>query len=251
MEKEYTVYKHTAPNGKVYIGITKAEPSKRWKNGNGYKTQVLFYKAIEKYGWNNFKHEILFSNLTKEEAEQREIDLIKQYKSNNPEYGYNIREGGSLSLWAESSKEKLRLANLGKHLTAETKKKLHDFNIGKKIPEEVKSKISKTLTGFKRGTFSEEHRKKLSESLKGRPPSEKQLKQLLNLAENQKGRNNPNARRVKQFDLKNNYIKTWDCISDACKKLGVNTQNSGNISMCCKGTKKTAYGYIWRYVDDN
>lgn len=250
MEKKYCVYKHTSPNGKVYIGITCQNPLKRWRNGKGYETQVLFYRAIVKYGWDNFEHEILYSGLTKEEAEQKEINLIKQYKSDVSEHGYNIREGGSTSLWAESSKEKLRLANLGKHLTEKTKKKLHDFNIGKKISEEVKRKISETLTGYKRGPFSEEHRKKLSEARKRRQMSEKQLKQISNLAKNQKGGSNPRARGVKQFDLKNNYIKTWNCISDACRNLGINTRNS-NITSCCKGLRKTAHGYIWRYADDN
>lgn len=248
----YCVYKHTAPNGKVYIGITSQLPRERWKSGGrGYETQTLFYKAIKKYGWTNFKHEILYTGLTKEAAEQKEIELIKHYKSNDTNFGYNIREGGSSSLWAESSKEKLRLANLGKHCSEETKKKLHDFNIGKKIPEEVKRKISKTLTGYKRGSFTEEHRRKLSEAAKKRPIPEKQLKQLLELAANQKGENNPRARKVKQFDLENNYIKTWGCISDACRALNINPRRSGNITSCCRGDRKTAYGYIWRYEDDD
>lgn len=37
----YTVYKHTTPSGKVYIGITKQKPWQRWNNGNGYKNNEL------------------------------------------------------------------------------------------------------------------------------------------------------------------------------------------------------------------
>lgn len=33
----YTVYKHTSPSGKVYIGITKKKPEYRWNHGRGYK----------------------------------------------------------------------------------------------------------------------------------------------------------------------------------------------------------------------
>lgn len=90
----YTVYKHTSPNGKCYIGITSNNPLIRWSNGNGYSGQPYFFRAIMKYGWDNIKHEILFSDLSKEEACQKEIELIKFHKSNNPNYGYNISTGG-------------------------------------------------------------------------------------------------------------------------------------------------------------
>ena len=89
----YYIYKHTAPNGKVYIGITSKSPSQRWNNGKGYAAQ-LFGKAVEKYGWENIRHEILFDSLTKEEAEVKEIELIAFYKSNQREYGYNVSSGG-------------------------------------------------------------------------------------------------------------------------------------------------------------
>lgn len=58
--KNYCVYKHTSPSNKVYIGITSQEPERRWKNGNGYKKNLYFTKAIKKYGWDNFAHEILW-----------------------------------------------------------------------------------------------------------------------------------------------------------------------------------------------
>lgn len=98
MDKNYKVYKHIFPNGKVYIGITSYRwyKSARWKNGDGYNKQTYMRNAIKKYGWENIKHEILFDNLTKEEAEQKEIELIAFYKSNQREYGYNIQKGGLL-----------------------------------------------------------------------------------------------------------------------------------------------------------
>ncbi len=69
---EYCVYKHTSPNGKVYIGITRQNPIKRWMNGKGYAHNTHFYNAILKYGWSNFRHEILFTGLTREDACQKE-----------------------------------------------------------------------------------------------------------------------------------------------------------------------------------
>lgn len=70
MDRRYCVYKHTTPNGKVYIGITRRNPITRWQNGNGYKRNKHFMGAILKYGWDNIKHEILFSGLTEQEAKK-------------------------------------------------------------------------------------------------------------------------------------------------------------------------------------
>ena len=82
----YSVYMHTSPNGKVYIGITSLPVERRWQQGKNYKTSRHFFNAIKKYGWENIKHEVLFCGLTKEEAEQKEIELIAKHKSNNPAF---------------------------------------------------------------------------------------------------------------------------------------------------------------------
>lgn len=106
-EKCYTVYMHVCPNNKKYIGITKLKPNDRWVNGKGYKTCVLFNNAIKKFGWDNIQHIILFKNLTKEEAEEKEIKLIKKYESNNRKYGYNIENGGHVNCVNEDTKNKI------------------------------------------------------------------------------------------------------------------------------------------------
>ena len=94
-EQKYLVYVHINKiNGKKYVGITKEKPERRWgKNGCRYRTGV-FAKAIAKYGWDNFEHKILFENLSQIEAQQREIDLIKEFRSFANEYGYNSTKGG-------------------------------------------------------------------------------------------------------------------------------------------------------------
>jgi len=131
-DKCYTVYMHVCPNNKKYIGITKQLPEKRWKGGVGYRTQEHFKRAIKKYGWKNIKHKILFTNLTKEEACNKEIELIKKYKSNNYKYGYNVSSGGDGAngiIISEKQKQILRKALKGnknakgyKHTKEECKK---------------------------------------------------------------------------------------------------------------------------------
>ena len=99
----YIVYCHTnLINNKKYFGITKQSFNKRCgKDGARYliKTnnkfhQPKFAKAILKYGWDNFTHEILFENLSEIEAKQKEQELISFYKATNSKFGYNITVGG-------------------------------------------------------------------------------------------------------------------------------------------------------------
>ena len=76
MEDNYKVYMHIFPNNKVYIGITKRNPKYRWNNGKAYYHNQFMVRAIKKYGWNNIEHKILYENLSREEAEQKEIEFI-------------------------------------------------------------------------------------------------------------------------------------------------------------------------------
>ena len=70
-------------NNKVYIGITRQDAALRWNFGHGYDTQ-LFGRAVRKYGWDNITHEIVYQDLSEEEAKQKEIELISSYDSTNP-----------------------------------------------------------------------------------------------------------------------------------------------------------------------
>ena len=102
----YTVYKHISPSGKVYIGITKRKPEYRWNKGKGYREdQLLFYRAIKKYGWDNFTHEILYTGLSEKDAKNIEISLIRQYKSLG--MSYNITDGGDGGRGLHNKRKKL------------------------------------------------------------------------------------------------------------------------------------------------
>lgn len=115
--KTWTVYMHKTPNNKVYIGITCRETKKRWgKNGIYYKCQPYFYNAILKYGWENIEHTILYQNLSKEEAKEKEVELISQYDSTNRDKGYNLSIGGE--------------GHSGYSPTKETRQKMSDSHKG-------------------------------------------------------------------------------------------------------------------------
>lgn len=121
----YSVYMHITPNNKRYIGITKQKPKQRWNSGYGYIQNKYFFNAILKYGWNNIEHRVLFTRLSQTEAEEKEIELIAKYKSNNKKYGYNIANGGHVNkgfvAWNKGKKtplevrEKQRQAKLNKY----------------------------------------------------------------------------------------------------------------------------------------
>lgn len=161
MNNNYIVYKHTCSNGKVYIGITCQNPKERWRNGHGYRNNNHFFKAIQKYGWNNIEHKIVYKNLTQQEAEEREKYLIYIFDSTNRKYGYNIQLGGSSNnKHSDKTKEKIRQANAGKKLTEETKIKISNSNKGKKGPvisKLAKEKLSRERTGNGNPMYGKHH----------------------------------------------------------------------------------------------
>lgn len=132
-ERRYIVYIHTnLENNKKYIGLTSLAPNNRWRNGNGYCKSVYFNRAIQKYGWHNFKHEVVLQNLTKQEAEMFEIEMIKYYKTTDRKNGYNIDNGGNSSgKRSQETIEKIRLSNIGKKRSDETKKRISENRKGK------------------------------------------------------------------------------------------------------------------------
>ena len=107
MQKKYSVYLHKNKiNNKVYVGQTSNKPQYRWNNGNGYKDSPLFYNAILKYGWENFEHYILYTNLTLDKANQLEQYLIYRLRSNQRNFGYNILNGGKNYSHTQQQKQK-------------------------------------------------------------------------------------------------------------------------------------------------
>lgn len=234
MERLWKVYKHTTPNDKVYIGITSQTEQRRWQGGYGYATQQKFYRAIKKYGWDNIKHEILYEDLTLEEAEEKERELILQYKSSDSKFGYNVANGGSgKGTCSEETKRKISIANKGKHHSLETIEKF------------------KARRGEKNSRFgvklSEETKQKMREKALGRVISEKQRKHLSELYKGRTGILCHSSKKVGQYTKDGELINTYFGVAEASRQTNI---DKTTICEVCNGKphKKTAGGYIWKYL---
>lgn len=221
----YLVYQHKNKiNGKIYIGITSRTPEERWgNNGCNYKSSPYFYSAIQKYGWDNFEHNILFTNLTKEQACLKEQELIKNFNSANRQFGYNSTSGGDIFVMNEETKQKISQSLMG-----------NKNGLGHACSEEKKKKISDAQ---KNRQFTEEHKQKLSEAAKKRhvPCSDEKRKVL--------SKNYPNKRKI--------YCEELDMIFESVQECAryINAPAT-NISKICGGKGKTVKGYHLKYYND-
>ena len=209
----YKVYIHKFPNGKAYIGITRQEPKIRWGGGNGYVRNEYMHCAIKKYGWENIEHIILFDGLSEEDACEIEKSLIKKYRTNEKEFGYNIESGGQCSNLAESTKQKLREAHIGKSASEETREKMRASR--KRFLSE-----------------NPEYYKKNSENIMCAVEKAAELKR----------------KSVIQYDLDGNFLAVWNSTREAERVLGI---YHSHIAKCCNKVPKynTAGGYRWEYAD--
>ena len=188
------IYKITnTANGKVYIGQS-TQLSKRLNDHrnalkNNYHSNQHLQNSYNKYG-DVFEIEIIMYCDNEEGLDFLERYYISYYDSMNSQKGYNKEDGGSLNKHlSEETKKKMSEnhrdvsgANnpmYGKTHSAETRKKLSDNNARywqrKKRSEETRKKISESCKGKKR---SEETRKKISESCKGKKRSEETRKKM-------------------------------------------------------------------------
>ena len=132
----YLVYKHTDPEGRGYIGITRNLPNTRWNEGAGYEKQSKFYRAIQKYGWINFEHEILAAGLNEKEALEIENQMIIQYRSYDEKYGYNTQRNHNREKGKQQETvvvEKSSQETTENHVEACERKRLDPTDIAKKI----------------------------------------------------------------------------------------------------------------------
>lgn len=172
----YKIYRHTTPSGWVYIGQTCRPVEERWKQG--YSCNPHFNRAIQKYGWDSIKHEILFEGLTKKEADQIEIELITEQRIRGK--CLNIANGGDGGdTFSNRSKESQEITRRKNSIhakqqvwTNERCMRISRSKIGHTVSRDTRDKISKSLIGQNNPNFGKpktpEIRKKLSESNKGK-----------------------------------------------------------------------------------
>ena len=109
----YTIYKRTTPDGKVYIGCTKQSLRARaGVLGAGYRNDSVFWEAIQKFGWDSVKTEVLAETDSVEAACDLEISFIKKYDSLNPDIGLNSRLQHYVhdAKWSEKLSQTIRAA---------------------------------------------------------------------------------------------------------------------------------------------
>ena len=216
----YTVYKHTTPSGKVYIGITGRKPEYRWNNGNGYKENKHFYSAILKYGWENIEHEIVENGLTKQQACDLETELIAKYDATNPRNGYNNSIGGECG-------------SLGVHPSTETRLKISESLNRAYLNPELRRKTSEAK---KRAYLNNpELRLKISKARKGKRPSDECIRKA---AEANRGKHPSDETRRKLSEAKKGKRPSDECIMksvEAHRGKPLSDETKRKISMKLKG----------------
>ena len=239
----YYVYKHTSPTGKIYIGITQQHPTKRWGGGANQDYNTHFYNAIKKYGWDSFTHEVLFEGLSREEALEKEKELIQQYDSSNRNKGYNISPGGAAP--GEETAAKIR----------ETRKR---NGVSEKESERMKQRWAdpvlreatlKNMRGKKRTDESKERYRQAT--LRRGSPSPESIEKMKATLRTKTGENSIRKRPVLQIaPVTLEIVGRYWTAREAAKAVGAS--NNGIATVCRnKGSKtKASRGYFWCYEDE-
>lgn len=225
----FTVYMHrNRINDKKYIGITKQNTKYRWRSdGSGYIHSPYFAKAIEKYGWDNFEHIILHSNVDETTAKKLEQYYIKYYNTRQNQNGYNMTAGGDGTfniIVTQETRQKLSIAGKGIKRSQETKLKQSIARKGKKPTEETIKKLSASHLGKRLSPKAREIAKKVL-----REQTEKRKKKIY------------------AIDDMGNKLN-FNSISDASKQMGIKCL-SKNFKRIAEYHHKCG-GYYWNYGEN-
>ena len=180
-------------NGKVYIGKTVRSIDARWTQHLAdvrRGSDLLFHRAIRKYGADEFLVEVLYATEDFDELNRLECAAIQQHRSYERDYGYNLTLGGDGSSPGElnpmfgkthtpEARELIRLAHLGTNQSEETKIKISEASRGSNNPFYGKTHTSeRALEGCRKGgrthigkKRSLETKEKISTAARGKPKS--------------------------------------------------------------------------------
>ena len=154
------IYKVTSPSDKIYVGQTiKTLEERKQKHFECSKYvnpafNNKFYCAIRKYGFENFKWEIVYNNVPVRFLNEYEIWTIDFY--NSYKYGYNMTLGGtSIRGFRHSDETKEKWSKLRKGYKPNEKqlKALLDYAKSPKNrePRENTSTMKGNTHGFQKG----------------------------------------------------------------------------------------------------
>lgn len=181
--------------------------------------QTVLYRSFLKYGVAAHVFEVII------ECSASELNYWERYYQEK----YHTTGGGGLNCVLTKTTEKAGAVSESKRERM-SRSQIGNRNwLGKKHTEETKNKIRMLKTGLR---YSDEINKK-----KGRPGR----------VSNMKGRcgvDNPIIKPIIQYDLNGVFVRQWISGTEASKATGF---YAGNISSCCNGVLKTAYGFIWRF----
>lgn len=214
------IYKITNKiNNKSYIGQS-IDIERRWRqhktepfNSNADTYNTIFYRAIRKYGLDNFQFEIL-EQCSEDQLNEKEKYWIQQYNTymDNPNsQGYNMTKGGECTS-LESQYDCNYILEL--------------WNQGKNHQEIL------NIVKCSDGTLTH-------------------ILDKLNISINERRQrsNLYKAISVNQYDLNGHFITSYASVSEAVRKISTNFPNASTANICYACNKKidSAYGYIWRY----
>lgn len=257
--RTWYIYCHTAPNGKRYIGQTCQEPEKRWARGYGYKGQQHFKRAIDKYGWDNFKHVVLCTVSSKENADFLEQWFIEKWDTFNPEHGYNHTKGGGGTLgyhMSDSNRKKLSQANSNREWTDKQRKQIGDTlregyasgRIAKpSMSDDARKRMSKERTGSGNPMYGRHHTEEAARRIKefhtGRKRSDETKRKI---SEARYASEKIPRRAVNQYTPDGVLVAQYRSIKEA--SIATDTV-SQQIRGCCTHLHWQAKGFLWRYQD--
>lgn len=232
---EGIIYCYKSPSGKYYVGQTIRESLRHKEHKNRKGNCVKFKKAIEKYGFENFKYKVLirvncdesFLNIILNRLERM---YIKKYNSFNLGYNMNVGGSGNKGLRCSLCTKNKISAKLKGRYTGNS----HPF-YGKRHTNKTKSLISSSLKGKtvwnKGNKLSDENKQRISSTL---------------MEYYSTGVKPHNAKKVNQYTLEGEFIKTWDSASEAASYL-FGAKNGEGVLRVCRGERNKYKSFLWKY----
>ena len=215
--RKFTVYSHKSPEGKIYYGTTCQSLSQRFRGGKSYIKSCVrsgFSSDIQKFGWDNFEHSIIATNLSLNDALELEEKLILECPK---ELSYNV---------CANSVDR------------------HDLS----LDEEHKEIVSKSISKYWKEHYYEAYsnvKRGIREDIPSRYDDRK-IEAMKKKGFN--GCSSPKCKPVNQYTMDGKFIRRYNSITEAYMATRI---NDGTIAKCCKKDRglKSAGGYRWEYAD--